>query len=39
MNWIIWVDDAQVVRIVLEKRYSETPSALVEVTLVAGESA
>ena len=30
-NGIIWRDDAQVVRIVLEKQYSETPGALVEV--------
>jgi Holliday junction resolvase RusA-like endonuclease len=36
---IIWRDYAQVVRIVLEKRYSETPSALVEVRPAAGESA
>lgn len=38
-NGIVWADDAQVVRIVLEKRYSETPSAVVHVIEVAGEAA
>jgi Holliday junction resolvase RusA-like endonuclease len=38
-NGIVWADDAQVVRIVLEKRYSETPGAVVHVSLVAGEAA
>lgn len=35
-NGIIWRDDAQVVRIVLEKRYSETPGAHVEVIAADG---
>lgn len=38
-NGIVWADDAQVVRIMIEKRYSETPSALVRVLEVAGEAA
>jgi Holliday junction resolvase RusA-like endonuclease len=38
-NGIVWADDAQVVRIVLEKRYSETPCAVVNVVEVAGEAA
>lgn len=38
-NGIIWRDDAQVVRIMIEKRYSETPGALVEVMATAGEAA
>jgi Holliday junction resolvase RusA-like endonuclease len=38
-NGIIWRDDAQVVRIVLEKRYSRTPGALVEVSTTNGEAA
>lgn len=38
-NGIVWVDDAQVVRITIEKRYSETPGAVVEVREVAGEAA
>jgi len=38
-NGIVWADDAQVVRIMIEKRYSETPSAVVHVIEVAGESA
>lgn len=38
-NGIVWRDDAQVVRITLEKRYSETPGAHVEVTRASGESA
>jgi Holliday junction resolvase RusA-like endonuclease len=38
-NGIVWADDAQVVRIVLDKRYSETPCAVVHVVEVAGEAA
>jgi Holliday junction resolvase RusA-like endonuclease len=38
-NGIIWRDDAQVVRIILEKRYAETPSAQVTVALAEGLSA
>lgn len=38
-NGIVWRDDAQVVRIVLEKRYSATPGALIEVTEAVGEAA
>lgn len=38
-NGIIWCDDAQVVRIVLEKRYSQKPGAMVEVISARGESA
>lgn len=38
-NGIVWADDAQVVRIMLEKRYSETPSAVVEVAQLQGEAA
>ena len=38
-NGIIWRDDAQVVRIMIEKRYSETPGALVEVMAMSGEAA
>jgi Holliday junction resolvase RusA-like endonuclease len=38
-NGIVWADDAQVVRIVLEKRYSETPGAFVEVFAIEGEAA
>lgn len=38
-NGIVWADDAQVVRILVEKRYSETPSAVVHVVEVAGEAA
>lgn len=38
-NGIVWADDAQVVRIMIEKRYSETPSAVVHVVEVAGEAA
>lgn len=38
-NGIVWGDDAQVVRIMLEKRYSEVPGALVRVIEVAGEAA
>jgi Holliday junction resolvase RusA-like endonuclease len=38
-NGIVWRDDAQVVRIVLEKWYSETPGALVEVSTTNGEAA
>lgn len=39
MNGIIWVDDAQVVRIMIEKRYSETPGALIKVMETGGEAA
>lgn len=38
-NGIVWTDDAQVVRIMIEKRYSETPSALVRVIAIDGEAA
>jgi Holliday junction resolvase RusA-like endonuclease len=38
-NGIIWRDDAQVVRIVLEKRYSETPGARIEVLAGEGSAA
>lgn len=38
-NGIVWADDAQVVRIAIEKRYSETPGAVVHVVEVAGEAA
>ncbi|KQQ94980.1 RusA family crossover junction endodeoxyribonuclease [Massilia sp. Leaf139] len=38
-NGIVWGDDAQVVRMTIEKRYSETPSAIVEVVEVLGEAA
>jgi Holliday junction resolvase RusA-like endonuclease len=38
-NGIVWADDAQVVRITIDKRYSDTPSAVVHVTEVAGEAA
>lgn len=38
-NGIVWADDAQVVRIVLDKRYSETPCAVVHVVEVTGEAA
>jgi Holliday junction resolvase RusA-like endonuclease len=38
-NGIIWRDDAQVVRIALEKRYSETPGARVEVAAMEGQAA
>ena len=38
-NGIVWADDAQVVRIMIEKRYSEMPSAVVHVVEVAGEAA
>jgi len=38
-NGIVWRDDAQVVRIVLEKCYSQTPGALVEVMAANGEAA
>lgn len=38
-NGIVWRDDAQVVRIMLEKRYSETPGALIKVIETGGESA
>ena len=38
-NGIVWTDDAQVVRIMLEKRYSETPNAIVEVAELQGEAA
>jgi Holliday junction resolvase RusA-like endonuclease len=38
-NGIVWADDAQVVRIMIEKRYSESPCAVVRVVEVAGEAA
>lgn len=38
-NGIIWRDDAQVVRIVLEKQYSETPSAQVQIDAALGTAA
>lgn len=38
-NGIVWRDDAQVVRIHIEKRYSETPGALVKVITAGGEAA
>jgi Holliday junction resolvase RusA-like endonuclease len=38
-NGIVWRDDAQVVRVMLKKRYSATPSALVRVIEIDGESA
>lgn len=38
-NGIIWRDDAQVVRIIIVKRYSETPSALIKVMETGGEAA
>lgn len=38
-NGIVWRDDAQVVRVMLEKRYSATPRALVRVIEIEGESA
>jgi Holliday junction resolvase RusA-like endonuclease len=38
-NGIVWGDDAQVVRIMLEKRYSESPHALVRVIVIDGEAA
>ena len=38
-NGIIWRDDAQVVRITLEKRYSETPGARIEVLAGEGSAA
>lgn len=38
-NGIVWRDDAQVVRIMLDKRYSETPSAVVRIMETGGESA
>lgn len=38
-NGIVWRDDAQVVSIILQKKYSETPMASVIVRELAGESA
>lgn len=38
-NGIVWRDDAQVVRVILEKKYSETPMASVTVREVQGEAA
>jgi Holliday junction resolvase RusA-like endonuclease len=38
-NGIVWGDDAQVVRITLDKRYAEVPCAVVHVIEVAGEAA
>lgn len=38
-NGIIWKDDAQVVRIMLSKRYSETPGALIQVMETEGSPA
>lgn len=38
-NGIVWRDDAQVVRIMLEKRYSETPGAVIRVMETGGEAA
>lgn len=38
-NGIVWRDDAQVVRIILQKTYSETPMASVIVRELAGEAA
>lgn len=38
-NGIVWRDDAQVVRIHIEKRYSETPGVLVKVMTAGGEAA
>jgi Holliday junction resolvase RusA-like endonuclease len=38
-NGIVWKDDAQVVDIRLQKRYSETPGALVSVSVIDGEAA
>lgn len=38
-NGIIWNDDAQVVRIMIAKRYSETPGAMIKVAISGGEAA
>lgn len=38
-NGIVWRDDAQVVRIMLHKRYSATPGAMIRVIETPGESA
>jgi Holliday junction resolvase RusA-like endonuclease len=38
-NGIVWADDAQVVRITIDKRYAEVPCAVVHVVEVAGEAA
>lgn len=38
-NGIVWRDDAQVVRVMLEKRYSAMPRALVRVIEIEGECA
>jgi Holliday junction resolvase RusA-like endonuclease len=38
-NGIVWKDDAQVVDIRLQKRYSDAPCAIVHVIEVAGEAA
>lgn len=38
-NGIVWRDDAQVVAIMIEKRYSEAPMATVTVQEMEGESA
>lgn len=38
-NGIIWRNDAQVVRIMLEKRYSETPGVRIEVIAGKDDSA
>lgn len=38
-NGIVWRDDAQVVRVMISKRYSETPGALVQITATGGEAA
>jgi len=38
-NGVVWRDDAQVVRIHLEKRYSETPSAMIKIATTGGAAA
>ncbi len=38
-NGIVWRDDAQVVEILLRKRYAETPSAVVHVSNLLGVAA
>lgn len=38
-NGIVWRDDAQVVRIHLDKRYSLTPNAIIRVIVTGGEAA
>jgi Holliday junction resolvase RusA-like endonuclease len=38
-NGVVWIDDAQVVRIMVEKRYAAVPCALVKVVELAGAPA